>query len=63
MDKYSERLQVLESLGFIKEKGCITNGTYAFLYHQIDTSEITDEQFAEFVDVVKKSNQSNGKTN
>ena len=57
MDKYSERLQVLESLGFIQRKGCITNGMYAFLYHQIDTSEITDKQFAEFVDVVKKSKQ------
>lgn len=53
IDKYSERLELLKSHGFIEKKGCITNGKYALLYHQIDTSEITDEQFIEFLSIVK----------
>ena len=53
MDKYSERLSLLESHGFVQKKGCITNGKYAFLYHQIDESEITDEQFIKFINTVK----------
>lgn len=46
---YSKRLEILESIGFKQEKGCITNGKYSFLYHQIDTDEMTDEEFIEFV--------------
>lgn len=53
IDKYSERLNILESHGFVQKKGCITNGKYAFLYHQIDTSEMTDEQFTEFIELLK----------
>jgi len=50
---YSERLELLKSLGFKEYKGCITNQKYAFLYHEIDTSEMTDEQFTEFINLVK----------
>ena len=53
-DKYSERLEILKSLGFVEDRVGFTNGKYAFLYHQIDTSELTDEQFQDFVDLVKK---------
>ena len=53
-DKYSERLEILKSLGFVEEKAGLTNGKYAFLYHQIDTSELNDEQFQDFVNLVKK---------
>lgn len=54
IDKYSERLSLLESHGFVQKKGCITNGKYSFLYHQIDTSEMTDKQFIEFINIVKQ---------
>jgi predicted transcriptional regulator len=50
---YSERLRLLESNGFVQKKGCITNGKYSFLYHQIDTSEITDEEFTNFINLIK----------
>lgn len=53
IDTYSERLAQLELNGFIKYKGCISNGKYSFLYHQIDTSEISDEEFEEFIELVK----------
>lgn len=53
IDKYSERLNLLESLGFVQKKGCITNEKYAFLYHQIDTSEMTDKEFEDFINLVK----------
>ena len=53
MDKYSERLNLLKSLGFVQKKGCIINEKYAFLYHQIDTSEITDKEFEDFINLVK----------
>ena len=53
VDVYSERLNLLELNGFVQKKGCITNGKYAFLYHQIDTSEMTDEQFTEFINIIK----------
>lgn len=57
MNNYSERLELLKSHGFVEKKGCITNGKYAFLYHQIDTSEMTDEQFIEFLSIVKSEQQ------
>ena len=50
---YSERLRLLESHGFVQKKGCITNGKYSFLYHQIDTDEITDEEFTNFINLIK----------
>jgi len=50
---YSERLELLESYGFVQKKGCITNGKYSFLYHQIDTDEITNEEFTEFINLIK----------
>ena len=52
-DKYSERLSLLELHGFVKTKGCITNGKYSFLYTKIDESDITDEQFMDFINIVK----------
>lgn len=58
VDTYSKRLELLELHGFIQKRGCITNGKYSFLYHQIDTSEMTDEQFTEFINIVKS--ESNG---
>lgn len=58
-DKYSERLSLLESHGFVQKKGCITNGKYSFLYTQIDESEITDEQFMEFINIVKSEQITN----
>ena len=57
VDKYSERLNLLVSLGFVKKAGCIDNGKYAFLYHQIDTSEMTDGQFEDFINIVKSEQQ------
>ena len=50
---YSERLELLESHGFVQKKGCITNGKYSFLYHQIDTDEMTNEEFTEFINLIK----------
>lgn len=50
---YSERLRLLESHGFVQKKGCITNGKYSFLYHQIDTDEMTDEEFTNFINLIK----------
>lgn len=50
---YSERLRLLESHGFLQKKGCITNGKYSFLYHQIDTDEMTDEEFTNFINLIK----------
>ena len=32
-DKYSERVEILKSLGFVEDKVGFTNGKYAFLYH------------------------------
>lgn len=58
---YSERLELLESNGFVQKKGCITNSKYAFLYHQIDISEMADEQFAEFIDLIKTESLSHQK--
>lgn len=59
IDKYSERLELLKSNGFVEKKGCITNGEYAFLYHQIDTSEMADEHFIEFINIVKSKQITN----
>lgn len=53
IDSYSKRLAQLELNGFIQYKGCISNGKYSFLYHQIYTSEISDEEFEEFIGLVK----------
>ena len=50
---YSQRLEILESIGFKQKKGHITNGKYSFLYHQFDTSYMTDNDFEEFVNIVK----------
>ena len=52
INKFSKRLIKLESIGFIQKKGCITNGVYSFLYHQIDTSEMGDKEFEEFVNII-----------
>lgn len=50
---YSKRLKSLEDIGFVQKRGNITNGKYSFLYHQIDTSEMTEEQFTDFINIVK----------
>lgn len=54
MDTYSRRLETLEFYGFVQEKGNINNGKYAFMYHQIDTDEMTDEDFEKFINIVKQ---------
>lgn len=59
LSAYSERLALLESHGFIQKKGCITNGKYSFLYHQIDESEMTKDEFIEFINVVKYESLNN----
>ena len=56
MNTYSMRLETLENNGFVQKKGHITNGKYSFLYHHIDTDEMTDDQFDEFINIVKKEN-------
>lgn len=53
---YSERLELLKLHGFVEKKGCITNGKYAFLYHQIDTSFFKNEEFTEFINLIKQEN-------
>lgn len=53
-DKYSERLSLLMANGFEQKRGCITDGRYAFLYHQIDESEMSDKEFDEFITLIKK---------
>jgi hypothetical protein len=58
-DKYSERLSTLEANGFIQQKGCITNGKYAFMYTDIDISALTDKQFKDFVKLIKSEKNAN----
>lgn len=59
VDIYSRRLKLLEDFGFIQKNGCISNGKYAFLYHQIDIDAMTEEQFTEFINIVKLETNEN----
>lgn len=54
VDVYTKRLQILKNYGFTERRGCITNGKYAFLYHQLDKSYMTDEQFIDFIKELKQ---------
>lgn len=58
MDLYTKRLALLELNGFTQRKGCITNGKYSFLYYQIWESEMTDEEFEKFLELIKKEKES-----
>lgn len=54
VDIYAKRLQILKNYGFTERRGCITNGKYAFLYHQLNGSYMPEEQFIDFTKKLKK---------
>lgn len=57
MDLYTKRLALLELNGFTQGKGCITNGKYSFLYYQIWESEMSNEEFENFLELIKKEKE------
>ena len=53
---FSQRIEALKKLGFTETKVGMTNGKYAFLWYQIDTDAMSNEQFKEYIEFRKKTN-------
>lgn len=49
---FSQRVEALKKLGFTETKVGMTNGKYAFLWYQIDTDAMSNEQFKEYIESI-----------
>ena len=49
---FSQRVEVLKKIGFTETKVGMTNGKYAFLWYQIDTDEMSNEVFQEYIESI-----------
>jgi hypothetical protein len=49
MSTFSKRIEDLKSRGFKETKVGMTNDKYAFLWYQIDTDEISDSDWADYL--------------
>jgi len=45
---FDERVDILKRIGFTETRVGMTNGTYAFLWYQIDTGAMSDKEFKEY---------------
>ncbi len=53
---FDKRIAQLKKLGFTETKVGMTNGKYAFLWYQIDTDALTDEEFNAYIEEITSKN-------